>query len=125
MMKTEKSRDLIRRADAIEAVMNIEPTFDTRSLEPYQKEKDVVSAIESLPSASVETEMSLPKWIPCSDRFPDENEVVLTQANFKDDVKMAVSSRIDVNYWTGWGTREINIVAWMPLPPSYKGGEDE
>lgn len=46
--------DLISRQDAIDAVMNIEPTFDTRTLEPYQKEKDVVSAINSLPSASVE-----------------------------------------------------------------------
>ena len=64
------------------------------------------------------------KWIPCSERLPEENEVVLTQAQFKDDVKMAVSSRVDFNYWTGWGTREINIVAWMPLPEPYKENQD-
>lgn len=63
------------------------------------------------------------RWIPCSERLPEEGEVVLTQAKFKDDVKMAVSSRIDYNYWTTWGTRDINIVAWMPLPEPYKGGE--
>lgn len=68
----------------------------------------------------VETEKSLPKWIPCSDRLPEENEVVLTQARFADDIKMAVSARIDYNYWTGWGTREVNVVAWMPLPPVYQ-----
>lgn len=56
------------------------------------------------------------RWIPVSERLPEEGEVVLTQAKFKDDVKMAVSSRIDYNYWTGWGTRDINIIAWMPLP---------
>jgi hypothetical protein len=60
-------------------------------------------------------------WIPCSEKLPEEGEVVLTQAKFKDDMKMAVSSRIDYNYWTGWGTRDINIIAWMPLPEPYKG----
>ena len=63
----------------------------------------------------------LPHWIPCSERLPEEGEAVLTQAKFKDDVKMAVSSRIDYNYWTTWGTRDINIIAWMPLPELYKG----
>ena len=61
------------------------------------------------------------RWIPVSERLPEEGKVVLTQAKFKDDVKMAVSSRIDYNYWTTWGTRDINIVAWMPLPESYSG----
>ena len=64
------------------------------------------------------------RWIPCSERLPEENEGVLTQAQFKDDGKMAVSSRVDFNYWTGWGTREINIVAWMPMPEPYKENQD-
>ena len=63
---------------------------------------------------------AVPQWIPCSERLPEEGEVVLTQAKFKDDVKMAVSARVDFNYWTGWGTREIDIVAWMPLPKPYE-----
>ena len=66
----------------------------------------------------------LPHWIPCSERLPEEGEAVLTQAKFKDDVKMAVSSRIDYNYWTTWGTRDINIIAWMPLPEPYKGEQE-
>lgn len=74
----------------------------------------------------VETELNVvTQWIPCSERLPDEGEVVLTQAKFKDDIKMAVSARVDFNYWTGWGTREINIVAWMPLPQPYRGDDHE
>jgi len=65
------------------------------------------------------------RWIPVSERLPEEGEVVLTQAKFKDDMKMAVSSRIDYNYWTGWGTRDINIIAWMPLPEPYQEGEQD
>ena len=71
------------------------------------------------------TEMSLSKWIPCSERLPKENEVVLTQARFADDIKMAVSARIDYNYWTGWGTREVNVVAWMPLPKPFGERSEE
>ena len=65
------------------------------------------------------------RWIPVSERLPEEGEVVLTQAKFKDDMKMAVSSRIDYNYWTTWGTRDINIIAWMPLPEPYQEGGAE
>lgn len=43
--------DLIRREDAIDAVMNTEPVFAVDSLEPYQKTKDVVEALEAIPSA--------------------------------------------------------------------------
>lgn len=60
-------------------------------------------------------------WIPVSNRLPDEGVAVLTQAKFKDDMKMAVSCRLDWNYWTGWGTRDVNIVAWRPLPEPYMG----
>ena len=48
----EPSGDLISRADAIEAVMNTEPVvFDSQSLEPHQKTKDVIDALSALPSA--------------------------------------------------------------------------
>ena len=46
--------DLISRADAIEAVMNTEPVvFDSQSLEPHQKTKDVIDALSALPSAEL------------------------------------------------------------------------
>ena len=45
------SEDLIKRSDAIEAVMNTEPVFAVDSLEPYQKTKDVVEALEAVPAA--------------------------------------------------------------------------
>ena len=59
-------------------------------------------------------------WIPCSERLPEENVNVLIQINFKDDIKIAVSSRIDFNYWTCFG-RDVNVIAWQPLPAPYKG----
>jgi len=87
----------------------------------------VIQMIDDAPTVQPDTNCSeFPNnWIPCSERLPKEGKVVLTQAKFKDDVKMAVSSRIDYNYWTGWGTRDINIIAWMPLPEPYREGGAE
>ena len=93
----------------IEVVSNA-PTIDTPT------EQGNITT-ERLDTPTIE---AVPQWIPCSERLPEEGEVVLTQAKFKDDVKMAVSARVDFNYWTGWGTREIDIVAWMPLPRHYE-----
>ena len=97
--------DTISRQQAIDALK--EKVFHNLSDEFY----GAMQVLDELPSVQPEQ-----RWIPCSERLPEEGEVVLTQAKFKDDVKMAVSSRIDYNYWTGWGTRDINIIAWMPLP---------
>ena len=97
--------DTISRQQAIDALK--EKVFHNLSDEFY----GAMQVLDELPSAQPEQ-----RWIPCSERLPEEGEVVLTQAKFKDDVKMAVSSRIDYNYWTTWGTRDINIIAWMPLP---------
>ena len=45
------NRKMIYLDDAIDAVMNTEPVFDFQSLEPFQKTKDVINALEALPSA--------------------------------------------------------------------------
>lgn len=104
--------DLISRQEAIDALNRLCPYPGEWSVYGLDLCKD---AIANLPSIDAK-----PQWTPCSERLPEENEVVLTQARFADDIKMAVSARIDYNYWTGWGTREVNVVAWMPLPEPYE-----
>lgn len=71
------------------------------------------------------------EWIPCSERLPKEDEFVgnvckyyLIQDEYGDMHVAHLSSR-------GWETIEsvkalgCDVVAWMPLPEPYKGGEDE
>lgn len=68
-----------------------------------------------------------PKWIPFSERLPEENKQVLIQyrTRYRDDVNLFdVTSRADYNYWQGIG-REIDVTAWMPLPEPYKAQESE
>ena len=61
------------------------------------------------------------KWIPVSERLPEENKQVLIQyrTRYRDDVNLFdVTSRADYNYWQGIG-RDIDVIAWMPLPKPY------
>ena len=64
-------------------------------------------------------ELSKPKWIPVTERLPKEGEFVLAYGdlypNKHDGGVIAVSKRMDWNYWQGFG-RERNITHWMPLP---------
>lgn len=61
----------------------------------------------------------LPKWIPVTERLPDEGKFVLVYGdlypNKHDGSAIAVSKRMDWNYWQGFG-RDRNITHWMPLP---------
>ena len=63
------------------------------------------------------------EWIPCSERLPEDNKEVL----------MSLRWGIDIGeYRNGeWHSEWINhydddnVLAWMPLPPAYKGANDE
>ena len=68
-------------------------------------------------------ELSKPRWIPVTERLPKEGEFVLVYGdlypNKHDGGVIAVSKRMDWNYWQGFG-RERDITHWMPLPPPPK-----
>ena len=55
------------------------------------------------------------KWVPCSERLPDQNGKYLVVGRQK-----AINIlKFDGGRWYGkWG-----VVAWMPLPEPYKGEE--
>ena len=131
--------DLISRADAIEAVMNTEPVvFDSQSLEPHQKTKDVIDALSALPSAE-----AVQGWIPFTRRpmteeeqedYPnctfmfdcvlpeDGDEILVSNGRF---VWMdTFCNDIDGCYLDG-GDDIDEDMAWMPLPKPYKGGGSE
>lgn len=67
----------------------------------------------------IDSANSKPKWIPVTERLPEEGKFVLVYGdlypNKHDGGVIAVSKRMDWNYWQGFG-RERNITHWMPLP---------
>lgn len=78
----------------------------------------------------VETEMSLPKWIPCSERLPKVGDIVLgTESYGSVDTWILEESFAGKLYWTdSFEERAFDletVIAWMPLPEPYKGGDDD
>ena len=68
-------------------------------------------------------------WIPCSEGLPKKGEVVLI-TNGKGNVRCGqYRSEHDVrggtHYWWWKGKTVETVIAWMPLPKPYKGGDDE
>ncbi|HAE24233.1 MAG TPA: hypothetical protein DCG33_02735 [Prevotellaceae bacterium] len=110
--------DLISRQAAIEAVRNILKRVPTNAIR-------CVNVIRDLPSAQPEQQ-----WIPCSERLPEKNVWVLVtfmMANGEVDIDI-----MRINRWdSAWETRDFDmayretVVAWMPLPEPYGGGQDD
>ena len=152
-LEEAKTGGLISRADAIEAVRK-ELVCDGRH-ETHDKTCRFIADVllSALPSAEAvsrkakccpiaETCMSIDcpvsseyigrpsaeavqgEWIPCSERLPDVDVEVLATVDWL-DVQIAWLKK-----GGAWETEVYildsdEILAWMPLPTPYKGGEDE
>lgn len=117
-----------------EAIRHIRDVIaENNSIKPnivtFEQEKEALyMAIEAL-QAKVE-------WIPCSERMPDAEygegdsvlcctELGLMYILYWNGGNWCVPTgepHIWVNHKTGWHDR---VIAWMPLPEPYKGGDDK
>lgn len=73
--------------------------------------------------------LSAERWIPCPERLPKKGEVVLI-TNGKGNVRCGQyrsehDVRGETHYWWWKGKTVESVLAWMPLPKPYKGGDDE
>lgn len=77
--------------------------------------------IEAQPKLSLETKTS-DKWIPCSERLPEENgSYIVTSMDYVDTFEAV----FDAGEWFSIDYCDDikNVIAWMPLPEPYKGDE--
>ena len=103
--------DLITRQAAIDAINQICP-IDTEYDCTLLDRVDVRCVLTDLPSAQPEQ-----RWIPCSERLPEERGFYLTTTKDK---------AVYCDYWNEDNfDRTEMVIAWMPLPEAYRGGDEQ
>lgn len=74
-----------------------------------------IDALMQLPSAE-------PQWIPCSERLPEENQIcIVTDETMRNTYEYRFCKET-YDEDQGWTYLKHRIIAWMPLPQPYKGG---
>ena len=113
--------DLIDRQAAIDVIDAVFP------VDPMKSEyAQGIACGAALAKTYVEQLPSAKQWIPCSERLPEEFKRVLCCTD-KEEMFLACVYIFDNGYtfdneermmWDG------DVVAWMPLPEPYKGGDE-
>ena len=127
--------DLISRQDAIELAIQYCPDDDGTCSKADEDIRNLLDELEDLPSAQPEQ-----RWIPCSERLPEEKDSgILKKLGIEKKSKDVLATvevkgeRMTATAWTHDGTwdwkmkhafPDYKIIAWMPMPEPYKGGED-
>ena len=134
-----ETHDLVSRRAALEAMdtwdkFGCDPDGklvrydDDKHYVPYVHYEDMVHAVKNLPSAQ-------PRWIPCEERLPEEqDEYLVTWVTKRYSGKRLVGIGIfeyDLSednwlfddYMNAYV--DATVTAWMPLPEPYKEGQDE
>lgn len=114
-LKAEPCEDAVSREAVLEAVKN-------------NYRMAAIDVIEKLPPVTPKQ-----RWIPISERLPENRNLVLVTAYWHETYQVMVGSYWGNGVWwcAPWNntSREhlkmLNAVAWMPLPEPYKEGESE
>lgn len=115
LQKGEPMNDLISRQAAIDATW-FEPSYT----DPLNVLTEVRDRLKALPSAQPEH-----RWIPCSERLPEVRQWVLCQcrAGIMDVLRLTVDGSWNKDYPNAEYMGGF-VIAWMPLPEPYEGGND-
>lgn len=95
----------------------------------YADEKSMMTCRKLMKDVKEELErMSVfGKWVPCSERLPDEHKMVLVTVGWEDEVFKnygvydAVYGSDGLWHGQGYEPMRCKVVAWMPLPEAYDG----
>ena len=113
------NKDMIYRQDVID-VLEHERDEALVRLYDYQL---AIDAVMGLPSAR--------QWIPVTERLPEDGCQCIVTVKVKhaigySEYEVGTADYVDGDFILSedlWGVEDI--IAWMPLPQPYKGGQDE
>lgn len=78
-----------------------------------------LESIEALMAEGEIYDIEYSKWIPVSDKVPEDN-------GFGYYLTTTMFGEVYCDYWTGTNfERQETVIAWMPLPEPYKGRKEE
>ena len=115
--------DLISRQAAIYAIWNTEK-HDVKSTLAYNRRlkqlAKIINAVANLPSAQPEQ-----RWIPCSERLPENKTYVLTTIRVPGRQPHSRSGWYEDGLFINdngdtWKASDLEVKAWMPLPEPYQ-----
>jgi len=98
------------------------PTLD------FESGKKVIEHLKKMPSAQPEQQ-----WIPCSERLPKEEQKkywICTDTGYQCECRWTNVNHFWTDLTTSWHWHIMDVqqyakvVAWMPLPEPWKGGQD-
>ena len=101
--------------DLEEQYKNLIPEDDTDFCKIWQIKQDI-KIIEAQPQVG--------EWIPVSERLPETDDLMLVSCRTKKGINSVNRAYYSNGAWHGSGSMS-GVVAWMPLPEPYKGGEKE
>ena len=124
-LSADTSSDLISRANAIRWVKTECNPYGKPTLD-YDSGLKVIEHLKKMPSKHASAEA---RWIPCSERLPKRDELVLV--TYKTTDKIHLCKYIDDGSENPWWSYIDDccaynnvVIAWMPLPPPYEGDDE-
>ena len=117
------NNDLIKRSD-VEQMLTALGGCDASDKEAAGWDKAIDAALEGLRKIE-----SADRWIPCSERLPDEGKEVLISYDYDSfDIEMTPKRYLGVmigcyEYSEWWSSDEWTdgVTAWYPLPEPWEG----
>jgi hypothetical protein len=116
-------KDLIDRRDVIDALNKLDVSDGVGiSSVACDLQEEAIRCIENLPSVQPEQ-----RWIPCSERLPEHGGRYLISVLDGINRRTTVAPYLPrCKAWAMNGRMAYwKVIAWMPLPEPYKGGEHE